>query len=93
MKITFDPAKRQWTLEARGLDFADAALIFQARHISQLDDRQEYGEKRFITYGYIGSRIVAMVWTERGTSRRIISLRKANEREQRKVREALDRPG
>jgi len=93
MKITFDPQKRQRTLEARGLDFADSVAIFQSRHISQLDDRQDYGEKRFITYGYIGDRIVAMVWTERGTSRRIISLRKANEREQKKVKEALDRPG
>lgn len=93
MKITFDPEKRQRTLETRGLDFADAAAIFQSRHISQLDDRKEYGEKRFITYGYIGNRIVAMVWTERGPTRRIISLRKANEREQRKVKEALGRPG
>jgi len=49
-------------------------------------------EKRFRTYGYIGDRIVALVWTERETTRRIISMRKANEREQRKVREALDRP-
>jgi len=92
MKITFDPEKRQRTLEARGLDFADAATIFQSRHISQLDDRKEYGEQRFITYGYIGNRIVAMVWTERESTRRIISLRKANEREQKKVREALGRP-
>jgi uncharacterized DUF497 family protein len=45
MKITFDPEKRQRTLEARGLDFADAATIFQSRHISQLDDRKEYGEQ------------------------------------------------
>tara|TARA_R110000850_G_scaffold3804_11_gene17685 strand:- start:217 stop:498 length:282 start_codon:yes stop_codon:yes gene_type:complete len=93
MKITFDPEKRQRTLEARGLDFADAATIFQSRHLSHLDDRQDYGEKRFITYGYIGNRIVVMVWTERGTTRRIISLRKANERVQRKVREALGGPG
>lgn len=93
MKITFDPAKRRQTLDLRGLDFADAAAIFQSRHISQLDDRYEYGEKRFITYGYIGERIVAMVWTERSTTRRIISLRKANEREQKKFREALDRQG
>ncbi|MEH6791559.1 BrnT family toxin [Parasphingorhabdus sp.] len=91
MRISFDPAKRQQTLEARGLDFADAEEIFRSRHISQLDDRQEYGEKRFITYGYIGGRTVVLVWTERGATRRIISLRKANEREQRKVEEALGR--
>ncbi|WP_373491564.1 BrnT family toxin [Parasphingorhabdus sp.] len=89
MKISFDPDKRRRTLEARGLDFADAVAIFRSRHISQLDDRQNYGEKRFITYGYIEDRIVALVWTERESTRRIISLRKANEREQKKVREAL----
>ncbi len=91
MEISFDPAKRRWTLKTRGLDFADAAAVFRTRHISQLDDRQNYGEKRFITYGYIGDRIVALVWTERKTTRRIISMRKANEREQRKVREVLGR--
>ena len=91
MKITFDPEKRQQTLERRRLDFADADGIFRSRHISQLDDRENYGEKRFITYGYIGYHIVVLVWTERGTTRRIISLRKANEREQKKVKEALGR--
>lgn len=91
MKITFDPEKRRRTLEKRGLDFADAGAIFGSRHISQLDDRENYGEKRFITYGYIGDRIVVLVWTERESTRRIISLRKANEREQQKVKEALGR--
>ncbi len=91
MRITFDPEKRRRTLENRGLDFADAGAIFRSRHISQLDDRENYGETRFITYGYIGDRIVALVWTERRTSRRIISLRKANEREQKKVNGALGR--
>jgi len=91
MEITFDPEKRRLTLERRGLDFANAGEVFRSRHISQIDDRENYGENRFITYGYIGDRIVVLVWTERGTTRRIISLRKANEREQRKVRQALGR--
>lgn len=91
MKITFDPEKRRLTLERRGLDFADAGAIFGSHYISQLDDRENYGEKRYITYGYIDDRIVALGWTERGTTRRIISLRKANEREQKKVKEALGR--
>ena len=46
------------------------------------DDRTDYGEIRFITIGRLDGRMVVMVWTRRGATRRIISLRKANAREQ-----------
>jgi uncharacterized DUF497 family protein len=42
----------------------------------------DYGEIRFITIGRLDRRMVVMVWTQRGATRRIISLRKANAREQ-----------
>ncbi|QEA38133.1 BrnT family toxin [Pistricoccus aurantiacus] len=37
--------------------------------------------------------MMIMVWTPRGADRRIISMRKANEREQAKYRQQLDRSG
>ena len=46
------------------------------------DDRKDYGEVRQITIGFLDERMVMMVWTERDTTRRIISLRKADERKQ-----------
>ena len=82
MKISFDPVKRAETLAARGLDMADVAQVFAAPRLTVSDDRKDYGEDRFITFGTLAGRMVVVVWTVRGASRRIISLRKANEREQ-----------
>ena len=46
------------------------------------DDQQHYGKDRFITIGFLDGRMVVLVWTPRNGTRRIISMRKANEREQ-----------
>lgn len=77
MKIEFDPAKREWTLNKRGLDFAQADGIFAEHALTVDDERQDYGEGRFLTLGILNGEVVACVWTRRGETRRIISLRKA----------------
>ena len=87
MRITFDPHKRHLTLMRRGLDMADAEEVFESEILSLADDRKDYGEERFISVGYLNGRMVVMVWTPRGENRRIISLRKANAREQRLIEE------
>ena len=84
MEIVFDPAKREATLAARGLDFADAGQVFASLLVENRDDRFDYGEDRFITVGLLGERMVVVVWTPRGDDRQVISMRKANEREQRR---------
>ena len=82
MAITFDPAKRAWTLQRRGLDFEDAKLVFAGDTLDFEDDRQDHVETRMITVGHLDGRMVVLVWTLRGDDRRIISMRKANERGQ-----------
>lgn len=82
MRIEYDRAKRDATLEHRGLDFARAAEVFEGVTFTQEDDRADYSETRFITVGVLDKRMIVMVWTLRGEVRRIISMRKANEREQ-----------
>lgn len=82
MKISFDPAKRDRTLTDRGLDFADAAEVFAGQTVTLDDRRQEYGELRFQTFGWLANRLVMLVWTPTADGRRIISMRKANDREQ-----------
>ncbi|WP_417622749.1 BrnT family toxin [Parasphingorhabdus sp.] len=81
MKITFDPAKRQWTLEHRGLDFRDASLVFAGDFVELLDDRKDYGEIRYRVFGKLNGRWVAIIWTPRGRSRRIISMMYAHDEE------------
>ena len=81
MLITFDPAKRARTLHERGLDFKRVKEVFEGVHLTRIDDRRDYGEPRFISAGRLDERIVVIVWTPRGRARRVISMRKANERE------------
>ena len=82
MDIEFDPEKRADTLRSRGLDMADAAEIFADAILTVADNRLDYGEERFMTVGYLKGRMVVVIWTMRESSRRVISLRKANAREQ-----------
>ncbi|RKJ96629.1 BrnT family toxin [Alicycliphilus denitrificans] len=81
MQIEFDSTKRDKTLAERGLDFARAGEVFAGRHFTGQDMRQDYVEDRFITVGLLDARLVVLVWTPRGEVRRIISMRKANDRE------------
>ncbi|MCY4399783.1 MAG: BrnT family toxin [Gemmatimonadetes bacterium] len=83
MRIEFDEAKRAATLKARGLDMARASLVFAGATLAVEDDRQDYGEVRYITIGFLDEAMVVIVWTRRDTAHRIISMRKANERERR----------
>lgn len=82
MRIDYDPAKRATTLEARGLDMAQAGEVFDGPTLTVEDDRQDYGESRFLTIGFLAGRMVVLAWTQREAGRRIISMRKANDREQ-----------
>ena len=76
MEIEFDPAKRLLTLKDRGLDFLDAPRLFASRSLTVVDDRIDYGEERFVSYGFIDGVAVAVVWPDRNGVMRIISMRK-----------------
>jgi hypothetical protein len=93
VRITHDSAKRAKTLAERGLDFADAALVFAGATLTLLDDRQDYGEARYQTYGLLRGRLVMIVWTPRGTDRHVISMRKCNAREKARYQTRLGRSG
>ncbi len=82
--ISFDPAKRARTLAERGLDFADAGLVFAGVTRTDPDTRHNYGEGRYITAGTPHGRRVVLVWTPRGNARRIISMRYAHASEEKR---------
>jgi len=93
MELSYDPEKRARILAERGLDFDDAVHVFGGPTIDLLDDRKDYGEVRWVTYGLLEGRMIALVWTSRGDARHIISMRKANERERKTYQGQVDRPG
>ncbi len=81
MEISFDPDKRRQTFGQRGLDFADAPLVFEGVTVEIEDTRRNYGEQRIICYGLLAGRLVVVGYTPRGAVRHIFSMRKANARE------------
>ncbi|WP_225767359.1 BrnT family toxin [Inquilinus sp. Marseille-Q2685] len=82
MDIDFDPVKNAANIARRGLDFADAALMWREGPVVEIeDDRSDYGELRMIAVGRVRGRVCVAVYTDRGPVRRIISFRKANRRE------------
>ena len=85
MRITFDPTKRDKALSERGLDFDDAALIFAGVTLEVEDTRKDYDETRVICYGLLEGRIIVVGYTPRGADRHVFSMRKANEREQKRI--------
>ncbi len=90
MRILFDPAKRNKTLAERGLDFADAKLVFAGVTLEVEDSRKEYGEPRIICYGLLDERMVVVGYTPRGADRHVFSMRKANEREKTRIAPLLE---
>lgn len=82
MEITFDPAKRAETQKRRGLDFADATKVFAGAVVEREDDRLDYDEVRVIAVGLLHGAVVAIVFTDRGDTRHVISMRKATKGEQ-----------
>ena len=85
MDVTFDPAKDAVNMEKHGVSLTEAASFEWADALVWPDQRRDYGEPRMAALGYIGLRIMAVVFVDRPpeqpTERRIISLRKANSRE------------
>jgi uncharacterized DUF497 family protein len=90
MRISFDPLKREKALQDRGLDFADAALVFEGVTVEIEDTRKEYGEVRIICYGTLAGRMVVVGYTPRGAERHVFNMRKANEREQARIAPLLE---
>jgi uncharacterized protein len=81
VKMSFDPPKRRTALNERGLDFADAEIVFAGLTLTVQDTRRDYGEARFQTVGFLADRMVMIVWTPRENARHVISMRKCNDRE------------
>jgi uncharacterized protein len=82
MRFEWDENKRLANLSEHGFDFVDVSSVFDSDTITVEDDRYNYGEQRFITFGLFQGRVIAVVHTENDDLIRIISVRKASRYEQ-----------
>jgi uncharacterized protein len=83
MHLTFDPTKDAANLAKHGVSLTLAAQLEWGSAVVWPDQRHEYGEHRRVGLGYVDNRLFAVVFVDRGGTRRIISMRKANKREER----------
>lgn len=80
----FDPAKNDANIRERGLPFSLVKDEFEWSTAQVIEDmRRDYGQRRYRALGLIGTRLHAVVYTSRGAAMHVISLRKANKREER----------
>lgn len=85
MDFEWDENKNVENITKHGLDFNDVWQVFDAPMLVNIDNREDYGETRFIGIGFLKNFIVVIVFTESDEQTiRVISLRKAlkYEREQ-----------
>ncbi len=81
MQIDFDPAKDASNTAKHGVSLAWAGQLEWDALVSKPDTRRDYDELRMIGYAFVGARLYCVVFADRAGVRRIISLRKANDRE------------
>jgi len=86
----WDDHKAAQNVAKHGVPFEYAARVFLDLHrLESQDTRRDYAEERWLVLGKIEERIFAVAYTPRGPIIRLISARKANEREQRKYNDTL----
>jgi uncharacterized protein len=78
----WNEAKNRANLSKHGLSFEDANIVFSGPCVTFEDTRYDYDEKRFVTLGPLAGRVVVIAHTSRDENTRVISMRKANSREQ-----------
>jgi uncharacterized DUF497 family protein len=88
----WDPKKDRGNFQKHGITFSEASLIFSGIVFTVKDTRKDYGELRFISIGSIAGVVVIVVaHTSRYGVTRIISARKAKEKERERYYEHLEK--
>ena len=83
MNFEWSEAKRIAVLEARGLDFIDGEILFDGRPLHTVASPRG-AEERWLSVGELNGRLVAVVWTRRGDTIRIITMRRARNEEKKR---------
>jgi uncharacterized protein len=81
--FAWNERKRLANLRKHGIDFRDAPRIFRGFTLTAEDDRESYGERRFLTLGLLEDQVVSVAHTEQDEDIRIISILKATKHEAR----------
>jgi uncharacterized protein len=91
VKIEFDPIKSQKNADERGLPFGRVAEFEWATALIYPDERFLYSELRYAALGFIGVRLHFLCYAPTSEGVRVISFRKANQREVNHYEKASDK--
>ena len=80
--MSYDPAKRSRNQRKHKIDLAECEAVFDGPMLTREDTREEYGEQRLVSLGWLKGRVVVLVWTDRDDGPRLISCREAEPHEQ-----------
>lgn len=81
MMFEWDPLKNQTNARKHGIRFEEARCIFEGPTVESTDTRHHYGETRIQALGQMAGFVIYVVYTWRGSARRLISARLANQAE------------
>lgn len=88
----WDEAKRQQTIEKHGVDILYAARIFKGEVLTRIDDREDYGEQRYISLGLVEDEPYVVVYTERNGAVRLITAWKGGRLERSAYEKGINGP-
>ena len=80
-RIEYDAAKDARNVAIRGLSFAEVRDFQLSTAVVTVDERRQYGETRYRALGFLGNRLHMLIFTRVDGVLRVISFRKANQRE------------
>ncbi len=90
MNFEWDEGKNEINIAKHGFDFEDASRIFKLPMVVDLDDREAYGEERWVGIGLLDGRVVVVVFAESNEDVvRVISLRKALSHERKRYEQYI----
>ena len=81
MAFDWDKKKRKTNIKKHGIDFFELKEVFEKPMLTRIDNREDYGESRWISLGNLDGKIVVLVYTEEENNVRLISARRATKNE------------
>jgi uncharacterized DUF497 family protein len=90
VRFEWDEIKNQINIRKHGIDFRDAIDVFEHPLLTAIDQREDYGEDRWIALGWMAAIVGVVVYVERSSDViRIISARKATKREVKRYKHSV----
>lgn len=79
--VEWDDNKSDWNVKHRGFGFDFAADVFDDAYVERASCERGLEESRFVVFGRVDDLVITVIWTPRGSNRRIISARPASKKE------------